>query len=765
MTRAIALVLLAWAMTAWADESTVPNPNQWAPLDALVNAQIAAGKLPGAVLEVGDDRGVIYRRAYGCRRREPACEAMTEDTIFDLASVTKVIATTTAILQLVEQGRIELDAPVARYWQAFGGHGKADITVRQLLTHTSGLPADLDLRSKWHGEAAAMAKIEALAPQSTPGAGMRYSDVNFEALGELVERVSGQRLDAYAHDHIFVPLQMADTGFLPADDLKPRIAPTSVGTGVVHDPSAARMDGVAGHAGLFGTAADLARFARMLLNGGELDGVRILGPDTIAQMSTLQSPASEQQWRGLGWQLYAPLVANRDAMPPIGAIGHRGYTGTAIWVDPATKRFVALLSNRVYPNDGGDAAPLRREVLAYVANLQAPLRYPNHDVTAPWQEQVGAKKVQLGIDQLEADGFAPLRGKHVGLITNLTGLDGHGRRTIDALRWAPEVTLAAVLTPEHGLYANREGQIESEIEPVSGVPLRSLYGSHRKPTDADLAGVDALVFDMQDAGARFYTYISTLGYALEAAAAHHIPLYVLDRPNPISEAGADGPMLDDGLYSFTAYFNLPVQHGMTLGELAQMFNGENHIGADLHVIAMAHYHRDSWYDETGVDWVPPSPNLRTVTEAALYPGVALVESSNVSVGRGTDTPFELVGTPWIDSAALARYLAKRKIAGVRFEAVDFTPTASAYEGKTCHGVRIHVTDRYDLRAPRLGIEIAAALHKLYPQRFELEKNLSMIGTRAAMSALARGTDPARIEAQWQAGVQAFVRRQRQYLIY
>jgi uncharacterized protein YbbC (DUF1343 family)/CubicO group peptidase (beta-lactamase class C family) len=743
------------------------NTAQWAPLDALVNAQIAAGKLPGAVLEVGDDKGLIYRRAYGCRRREPDCEAMTEDTIFDLASVTKVIVTTTAILQLAEQGRIKLDAPAARYWPAFGAHGKADITVRQLLSHTSGLPADLDLRGKWRGEADAMAKIEALSPQTAPGASMRYSDVNFEALGELVERISGQRLDAYSHDHIFGPLKMADTGFLPADELKPRLAPTSVGTGAVHDPSAARMDGVAGHAGLFGTADDLARFARMLLNGGELDGARILGSDTIVQMGALQSPASEQQWRGLGWQLYAPLVANRDAMPPIGAIGHRGYTGTAIWVDPYSKHFVVLLSNRVYPNDGGDAAPLRREVLSYVASLQAPgsLAALPQDTSAPWQEQSGPKKVVLGIDQLETDGFAPLRGKHVGLITNLTGLDSHGRRTIDALRWVPDVTLAAVLTPEHGLYSNREGQIESEVEPASGVPLRSLYGSHRKPTDDDLAGVDALVFDMQDAGARFYTYISTLGYALEAAAAHHIPLYVLDRPNPISAAGADGPMLDEGLHSFTAYFDLPVQHGMTLGELAQMFNGENHIGADLHVITMAHYRRDSWYDEMGIDWVPPSPNLRTVAEAALYPGVALVESANVSVGRGTDTPFELVGAPWIDGAALAQYLAKRKIAGVRFEAAQFTPSASIYESKACQGVRIHLTDRDDLRAPRLGIEIAAALHKLYPQRFELEKNLSMMGTRATMAALERGTDPARIEAQWQVGLREFAKRRQGYLIY
>ncbi len=251
---------------------------------------------------------------------------------------------------------------------------------------------------------------------------------------------------------------------------------------------------------------------------------------------------------------------------------------------------------------------------------------------------------------------ARLAGLRVGLITNHSGIDSMGRRTVDLLHQAPGVKLVSIFSPEHGFFGNAEGKVSSMKEPFTGLPIYSLYGDVSRPTQKMLIGLDALVFDIQDAGARFYTYITTMGYAMEACAKKGIPFYVLDRPNPINASLVQGPILDSNLRSFTGYFPLPIRHGMTVGELAKMFNGEKKIGAKLHVVKMRGYERTHWYDETGLLWVSPSPNLRTLTEAILYPGVAMVEGSNVSVGRGTTTPFELLGAPWINGEELASYL-------------------------------------------------------------------------------------------------------------
>ncbi len=763
-------------------------PLSWAPLDALVQAQIAATQLPGAVVLLGDADGVRYQRAYGERSRVPAHEAMTLDTVFDLASVTKVVATTTAVLQLVERHQIELDAPVARYWPEFAAHGKGAITVRQLLAHTSGLRADVDLAKPWSGRRAALARFIDEKPIDQPGAHVLYSDINFAVLGELVQRVSRQSLPDYTRQHIFAPLGMADTGYLPGKALRARIAPTAWGPGgrvrrgEVHDPTAERMDGVAGHAGLFGTAADLARFAQMLLNGGVgPNGQRILQADTIAALATPQSPPQQLPWRGLGWALDAPLVAQRHELPPLGLIGHTGYTGTGLWIDFTTRRFVIVLSNRVHPSGGGDARPLRREVLELVAATHAPIErralaelnpafapFLDADPNTRTDVKQGDAQhpvVKTGLDVLEAERFASLIGQRIGLLTNLTGLDAHGQRNIDVLRWAPGVQLQTVFTPEHGLYSNTEGKIPSGIEPISGLPLVSLYGATRRPTPEMLKGLDALVFDMQDAGVRFYTYMCTMSYAMQAAAQAHIPFIVLDRPNPIGADRVEGPLLDADRLSFTGCHPLPVQHGLTLGELARLINAEQQIGADLRVVAMQGYRRNAWYDQTHLDWVPPSPNLRTLAQTALYPGVALVEGANVSVGRGTEHPFEWIGAPWIDGAVLARELRARKLPGVSVALVSFTPTESPYKGQPCQGVRFTITDRSALRAVELGIELTAALQHLYGARFELDKTAGMIGSRAVLQALREGRDPAQIRAEWAPAVQAFAQRSRAWWLY
>jgi uncharacterized protein YbbC (DUF1343 family) len=369
------------------------------------------------------------------------------------------------------------------------------------------------------------------------------------------------------------------------------------------------------------------------------------------------------------------------------------------------------------------------------------------------------------VDVLRDESFAPLAGLRVGLITNQTGLDSTGRRTVDLLRAAPNVQLTAIFTPEHGLSGDRDGKVPSGREPTTRLALYSLYGDVTRPTPAMLDGIDALVFDVQDAGVRFYTYVTTMGYAMEAAAAKGIPFYVLDRPDPISGAVVQGPLLDADRRSFTGYFLLPVRYGMTIGELAQLFNVENGIGAELHVIKMRGYRRAQWYDETGLRWIAPSPNLRSLRQAALYPGVALVEGANVSVGRGTETPFELLGAPWIDGERLTSHLNRRQIPGVRVEPVDFRPTAHRFAGRLCQGVRVILTDRAVLDAPRLGVEIASALHRLHGRAFRLDDTLGSIGARWVLEAIRKGDDPREIARRWQPAVEKFLALRAKYLLY
>jgi uncharacterized protein YbbC (DUF1343 family) len=358
-----------------------------------------------------------------------------------------------------------------------------------------------------------------------------------------------------------------------------------------------------------------------------------------------------------------------------------------------------------------------------------------------------------------------LRGMRIGLLTNQTGRDLSGRRTIDVLAHAPDVHLSAIFSPEHGLNADREGKIASTTDAATGVPVYSLYGETRRPDESVLAGLDAVVVDLQDAGARFYTYPATVAYLMEEAAKHNVKVVILDRPNPIAAAGARGPVLEPQFESFTGYFTMPVQHGMTLGELAAMFNTEKHLGAELSVIPMRSWSPNLWQDQTGLPWVNPSPNLRSVTEAILYPAIGLLEGTNLSVGRGTGTPFEVLGAPWINSAQLADYLTARAIAGVRFEPVRFTPGSDRYSGQLCGGVRIEITNRAALDAPLLGVEIAAALRHLYPEKWNFAPMLVALGSRASYDALRNGQDPRIIAAGWREDIQKFEVVRAKYRLY
>jgi uncharacterized protein YbbC (DUF1343 family)/CubicO group peptidase (beta-lactamase class C family) len=729
-------------------------------LDAVMEEAVRQDEIPGGVLLVSHKRRVVYRKAFGQRSLAPRREGMTADTIFDLASLTKVVATVPAVMRLVEEGKLRLNDRVTRYLPEFQG-GASEITVRNLLTHFSGLRPDLDLEPPWSGYDTGIRKALADKPVAAPGERFLYSDINFILLGEIVRRLSGKNLDAFAAEVVFRPLGMKDTMFRPPAGLRGRIAPTETVAGsreplrgVVHDPTARYMGGVAGHAGLFGTADDLARFADMMLGLGERGGVRLFSPLAIRRATAPQSPPDQPVLRGLGWDIDSPYSGPRGELFPVGSYGHTGFTGTSLWIDPATETCVILLANSVHPKPRTALTSLRSRLATAVAaalGIDAPgaaVAGYNETLTGAGVRRVVARNAQVltGLDVLAEQNFAPLAGRRVGLITNQTGIDHQGRRNVDLMLKAG-VNLRALFSPEHGIEGQEDKEdLPNSTDPATGIRVWSLYSAAgRRPTEEMLRDLDVLVFDIQDAGARFYTYISTMGYAMEEAARRHIPFYVLDRPNPINGVKVEGPMLDGDLRSFVGYFPLPLRHGMTAGELARLFNQGNQLGLDLHVIPMKNWQRGDWFDSTGLVWVNPSPNLRSLQAALLYPALAMLEASpDYSVGRGTDAPFEQIGAPWINGRELAAYLNRRSLPGVRVYPTRFRPASSACAGIQVEGVRFLVTDREAFSSERLGLEIAAALLRLYPGRISLDANRRLIGSAAVMGALSAGRDPSEI---------------------
>jgi uncharacterized protein YbbC (DUF1343 family)/CubicO group peptidase (beta-lactamase class C family) len=691
-------------------------------------------------------------------------------------------------MRLEQLGQIKLNDPVAKYIPDFAQNGKEDVTIRMLLTHYSGLPADIDLKQPWNGVDEGYARANASKLVNPPGSTFLYSDVGFVVLGELVQKVSGMPLDQYAQQNVFGPLGMASTRFNPPPTWVPRIAPTQrdehtgqVLRGTVHDPTARQMGGVAGDAGLFSNADDVAKFAQAILSGG----APILNSLIVEKMTTPQQPANMPNVRGLGWDIDSPYSSNRGELLPVGSFGHTGFTGTSLWIDPTTDTYVILLTNATMLKDGNVIA-LRTEIATAVAaalHLTPPEQQKVRlaRITGYNETQMAARriigrngKVLTGIDILEERKFDPLHIANVakpriGLLTNQTGLDSRGKRTIDVLDGVPGTQLVAIFSPEHGIQGTADTtSIGNSKDTLTGVPIYSVYGdtdAKRRPPMDVIRGLDVIVVDIQDIGARFYTYETTVGYFLEAAAKAKKPIIVLDRPNPITGNYVQGPISDPGQESFVNYYPLPVRHGMTIGELAKLFNEEKKIDADLTVIPMRGWLRGDWYDSTGAMWVDPSPNIRNLNEAALYPGVALIEGTSVSVGRGTDMPFELVGSPYFLAQELSTYLNGRHIGGVRFMPTTFTPTTGPYARRECYGVNIIVTNREELDAPELGIELAAALHKLSPLGYDLGKMNQLLVNQAVFSALQAGRDPHRIQEDWQDQLEQFMDVRQKYLMY
>jgi SSS family transporter len=1022
-TIAAALVLSVFGLSShslfglsfrgFAEESAFPqSPSPTTPdfseVSTAIDTAIAEKKLPGAVVLIGHNGHIVFNQAYGVRKLagEPGldgkpspAEPMTLDTIFDMASLTKVIVTTTAILQLYEQDKLDLDAPVAKYLPEFAAPSpspeegqrpdsyqpgakpqvtapaqpqraegptqsrqtltwKSQITIRQLMTHYSGLPEDVNLKDDWGlkspDKAEGIRRAMASVPYGPPGQTFKYSDINFITLGALVEKLSGEDLYRYSLLHIFVPLKMYPTSYRPlahdwpSSERVPDIAPTAhdnEGTaltnpdfdhllrGTVHDPTTRRMGGVAGHAGLFSTAADMSLFCRALLdkllhNTGPFP----LKQSTLQLATSPQAPANAHSdatiftatgeptkgvaQRGLGWDINSPYSRPRGAIFPIGSFGHTGFTGTSLWLDPASDTYVILLANAIHPRGNPPISALRGQVataaaralgLSNSAQLPVPhprevrvggsgtdlpgdhldpemlesgiarpsypsttgdssgapsfapsakggvssearpsfdpshpcappvicdsfgahkgdIPQPQHSFTAPtflpasqgktsskiyWAIDPNPSHVLTGIDVLEQTQFSALTPYHrIGLLTNQSGIDSQSRRTIDILNQTGKLTL--LFTPEHGLSARQDTELlHPEQDTATKLTIRSLYGpksSDKHPRQSDLKSLDAIVIDLPDAGVRFWTYETVLGYFLEDCARAHVPVIVLDRPNPIGGIAFGGPISDPGSEMYSNFMPMPVRHGMTFGELARFFNANArqsyaptdstdpdalHVGPDsgadasgstirppatqpglhaaLTVIPLQHWRRSEYFAETGLPWVPPSPNMKTPATNIVYPGVALMESTNMSVGRGSSAPYENFGAPFLKADELAAYLTARQIPGVTFTAstltIAETPEKYPFHGQTIPAIHLTVTDPAALDSPEMGVELLSALHRLYPKEFQLDKAGTIVRNAATLEAIRAGRDPRDIAATWAPALKTFRDLRRQALLY
>ncbi len=778
--KRLLLILTTCLATSAGHGQEVLRPEKLKEMDVAIEQAISEGRCPGGVLWF-EHRGANYHKPYGHRALVPTTEPMFEDTIFDAASLTKVIACTPAVMLLIERGQLKLEDLVQTYIPEFKGGGKETVTIRELLVHTSGLRGDIETRSDWKGQQAAIERACQEKLLSPPGTAFRYSDINFFLLGEIVQRISRTPLEEFVAREIYGPLKMVDTGYLPHTAKLARVAPTEVvdgkpWRGIVHDPTARKMGGVAGHAGLFTTAADLARYARMLLNLGELDGVRVFKPETVLLMTSVQTPESLSARRGLGWDIDSGYSGLRGKIFPLGSYGHTGWTGTSIWIDPFSRSFVIFLSNRNHPTEKGNVGSLRARLgtlageaiadfnFAYVPGA-LPARPEEETPTA--RPSLARKSLQLqtrnGIDVLAKQKFAPLRGLRVALITNHTGHDRERNPTIDLLKKAPEVQLVGLFSPEHGIRGVLDEHVGDSVDEKTGLPVYSLYGSGTKPKPEQLKDLDALVFDIQDIGCRFYTYTATMALCMEAAAEQGKKYFVLDRVDPINGVTIEGPVLE-GKTSFVGYHHVPLRYGMTIGELAKMFKAERNCSVDLTVIPAENWRREAWLDETGLPWTNPSPNMRNLTEAILYPGIGLLESA-LSVGRGTDTPFEVVGAPYVDDLRLAAELNAAGLPGIRFVPVQFTPTYSVHKGQLCKGVYLLLTDRETCRPVDVGLEIARALYRLYPNDFQPEKMDRLLMHQPTLEAIKADKPLSEIHALWENGLTNFARVRAKYLLY
>jgi len=832
-------------------------------ISTLLSAAVATHRPPGAVVLIGHNNHIVFEQAYGVRKLagEPGlsltgpagqpspAEPMTEDTIFDMASLSKCLSTATAIMQLYEAGKItSFNDPLEKYLPAFNEQHdptRAKVTLRMLLTHTSGEAPDVNLKTPWGLAAPDKAEGIHLALttplKAAPGDHFEYSDVNFILLGDLVETLSGEPLDVYAQTHIFKPLGMTDTRYLPlakacgpqqisgsalslpapkdpgapsmarpyrymggnvnrslanwpchnenwSTSLLPRIAPTAhdnEGTpatnpdfdrllrGTVHDPTTRRMGGVAGHAGVFSTAHDVSLFAQALLE----KLLHNTGPFPLKQ-STLQLMTRPQQPTIPG----APhLDSEMWASTELSDANAAQADAIADAIADATKDALSI----PVPSKDLSSRPDPEQAKRVEGAVERPAVVPGPvDCNQPnvFCDPTKIANVRTGIDVLESTHFAALANlHHIALLTNQTGLDAHGHRTIDILHALTtyNLQLTTLFSPEHGLLGRQDTEhLSAETDPTTGLHVTSLFGptdADKRPSHAQLKDLDAVVIDLQDAGVRFWTYEAATAYFLEAASReqteyhHDLEIILLDRPNPLGGLQVQGPVSDPGLASYIDYMPLPVRHGLTLGELSRYIVATKHLATHLTVVPMQHWQRTESFADTGLPWISPSPNLRSLTAATLYPALGFLDYTNISVGRGTPTPFELFAAAWFNAPEVAAALTARHIPGVTFAATPTTVADDAnhypFHGQTIPAVRITLTARNALDSPELGIEILSILHRLYPTQFQLDRTLRLLGSRSTLEALQRGDDPRSISLTWTTALDQFKSATAPYLLY
>ncbi len=730
-------------------------------------------RVPGGVALVNWRGEDVFKKSFGSASLSDKRVPMRDNHRFDVASLTKVVATITSVLILEEQGKIGLDDPVSKHLTAFKEADKKTITVRHCLTHTSGLPGFRRYYTEMKGRKAYLKAISSEKLSFAPGSKHGYSDLGFILLGFLVEEVSGETLDSFTRDHIFKPLGMKNTGFRPVG-AKAASAKEFAATefckwreklmvGEVHDENAYALGGVAGHAGLFSTADDLSKFGQMLLQKGEWGGGRILSPGSVALLNRAQVPDIEPL-QGFGWRLCPQEQSDSGFLGSPRSFGHTGFTGTSLWLDPDNQMVAVLLTNGIHPDrTKGDIGKVRLDF--------------HRAITRAMGERVGPR-VKTGLDILEAKKFKPLSGRRVAVVTNQTAINAHGEHLLDLLKEYPAIEVTAIFGPEHGVRGNVEAGAKVEDSAADSIPVYSLYGKNRKPTEEMGETFDLVLYDIQDVGARFYTYIWTLMSMMQFCAETGKPLIVIDRPNPLGGLKVEGPVLDERFASFVGMKPIALRYGLTIGELAVLFNKQGWLGdglkAKLKVIKMKGWGRSMLFPDTGLPWVPPSPNMPSWDTAMVYPGTCMFEGVSWSEGRGLTVPFETVGGPVVDSEKLAAELGELGLPGCTFLPVSFTPRSlpgvvsePKHKDKECGGVFIRVDDPETFQPVKTGLAILTTLKNSYPDSHKWRTSHfdRLMGTDKVRLSIDAGADPNQISASWEADLKDFNEIREEVMLY
>ena len=717
-------------------------------LKKALEKAVAMSKSPGAVALVGDSEHVFFEDAVGWRQCIPQTLPASVDTIYDLASLTKPIATTTAILQLRDAGKLDLEQPVSEIIPIAAFRS---FTIRHLLTHTSGLPGYALWYKEIHDLNEMIQRIAEAGVEWEAGTRRRYSDFGFILLGKIVELTAGDALDAYCTKNIFSPLGMHRTSFVPPKSWQKECAPTEqcpwrkrLIQGEVHDEHASAMGGVAGHAGLFSTVQDLSRFCRAFLEG------KVLSEKTLTEVERVGQVAS-YLWQGLGWQLDPWSCGASGFLPTRRTLGHTGWTGTALWIDRTQNRYAILLSNTCHPSRKNRDNQTLRQIFF-------------HHVAAHYYS--GKRNVHTGIDRLAWDYFAPLRGKRIGVLTNHAAVDQMGRSLLDVLRLAPDITIKRLFSPEHGFRGQAEAG-EHVATQTETIPVVSLYGKRKQPTAEEVSDLDYLIVDLPDIGARYYTYMATMKACMETCAKTHTPMIILDRPNPVGGAMLEGPIATD-YGKDVCCAPIPIRHGMTLGELALYFKKTffSEHSPSLQVIETDNWYRALHYEACSLPWVAPSPNIPDPQTALVYLGTCLCEGLNLNEGRGTETPFRLIGAPWLDAKHVLDTLQPQETLGFELHERTYTPRAipgkashPQYQDEACHGIFITLKEPQKARPLTLAVALIVAMHRFHKNSLKFASFFdTLAGGEGLRTQIQQGKSVLEIQESWTAALAQFDRQ-------